>query len=103
MGFPLKEVPEHECLVDSCFIGTENGESGFNLLFPLRHELLKTPSGSGFMYWTMLSWPATPLEMALSTSSVLGKGSSGAPFSCVSGLGTTSRAALDPTGVPEAV
>lgn len=40
VGFPLKEVPEHECLVDSCFIGTENGESEFILLFPLRHELL---------------------------------------------------------------
>lgn len=33
-GFPLKEVPEHECLVDSCFIGTEKGESEFILLFP---------------------------------------------------------------------
>lgn len=75
-GFPLKEVPEHECLVDSCFIGTEKGESEFILLFPPRHELLKAPSGSGFMYWTMLSWPATPWEMAFSVSSVLGKGTS---------------------------
>lgn len=73
VGFPLKEVPEHECLVDSCFIGTENGEAGFILLFPLRHELLKTPSGSGFMYGTMLSWPVTPLEVAFSASSILGK------------------------------
>jgi hypothetical protein len=55
VGFPLKEVPEHECLVDSCFIGTENGESEVILLFPPRHELLKVPSGSGLMYWTMLS------------------------------------------------
>ena len=76
VGFPLKEVPEHECLVDSCLIGTENGESAFILLFPPRHELLKAPSGSGFMYWTMLSRPVTPLGMALSVSSVLGKGAS---------------------------
>lgn len=73
-GFPLKEAPEHECLVASCLIGTEEqGEAGGSLLFPRRHELLKTPSGSGFMYWTRLSWPATPLEVASSTSSVLGK------------------------------
>lgn len=76
VGVPLKEEPEHECFVDSCFIGTENGESEFILLFPFRQELLKTPSGSGFIYWTMLSWPGTPLEMSFSTSSVLGKGTS---------------------------
>lgn len=76
VGFPLKEAPEHECLLDSCFIGTENGELGLILLFPPRQELLKAPSGSDFMYWTMLSWPVTPLEMAFSTSSVLGKGMS---------------------------
>lgn len=102
-GFPLKGVPEHECLADSCLIGTEKGGSELSLLLlPPRQELLKAPSGSGLMYWMMLSWPVTPLEMAFSTSSVLGKGTSGAPFSCVSGLGARSRAVPAPAGVPEA-
>lgn len=75
----MKEVPEHECLVASCLMGTEKGESGATLLLLLaapRQELPKAPSGSVLMYWTMFSWPVAPLEMGFSTSSVFGKGTS---------------------------
>lgn len=52
-----EEAPEHACLADdSCLMGTENGEQeeeeapGVIILpLPRRQELLKTPSGSGFM------------------------------------------------------